>query len=244
MADLFIGCSGFNYPHWRGSFYPAELPETAWLNHYCGLFRSVELNVTFYRLLKPETFLNWRQTTPGGFAFAIKGSRFITHIKRLIEPEVPLERFFAGALQLGNKLQTVLWQFPPQFGCDTGRLERFLTALDRYPVRHALEFRHESWCSDLVAALCRKHGVALCLADWPDFADHLPLTADFVYLRRHGHQGDYTTCYNSDELRIVASRIRGYLAEGLAVYIYFNNDAYAHAPLNALELARLLVDGP
>ncbi|HEY5975389.1 MAG TPA: DUF72 domain-containing protein, partial [Geobacteraceae bacterium] len=243
MADLYIGCSGFNYPHWRGRFYPGELPERAWFGHYCGCFRSVELNVTFYRLVKPETFSRWQRETPAGFSFSLKGSRFITHVKRLADPEEPLERFFAGASHLGEKLRTVLWQLPPAFGCNTARLARFLALLGRYPVRHALELRNATWDTAEVADLCREHRVALCLADWPEFTDRLPLTADFVYLRRHGRQGDYATCYSQEQLRGDADRIARYLGQGLSVQVYFNNDADAHAPTNALELARLL-EGP
>ncbi len=240
MADLHIGCSGFNYPDWRGRFYPEGLPQREWFGHYCSIFRSVELNVTFYRLVKPETFSRWQRMTPANFSFSIKGSRFITHVKRLVDPEEPLDRFFDGALHLGDKLQVVLWQFPPGFACDMDRLERFLALLDRYPVRHTLEFRNETWCTAQVTALCRQHRAALCMADWPAFDNDLPITSDFVYLRRHGHQGNYATSYSSDELEADAHRIAGYLAQGLAVYIYFNNDINAHAPANALELAGLL----
>ena len=243
MPQLAIGCSGFSYDHWRGVFYPEELPQAKWLSHYCSVFASVELNVTFYRLPKPMTFEKWWRETPDGFVFAIKGSRFITHVKRLIEPEEPLERFFAAALRLEEKLGAVLWQFPPGFGEDVDRLRHFLELLDRYPVRNALEFRNESWLNDEVFALCREHNSALCMADWPDFIDELPLTADFVYLRRHGRSGDYATRYTHDELARDARRLMGNLDGGRDVFIYFNNDARGHAPENARELLGLLDRG-
>jgi uncharacterized protein YecE (DUF72 family) len=243
MPELFIGCSGFSYPHWRGAFYPAALSQRQWLAHYSSHFSSVELNVTFYRLLKPATFEKWRLETPLGFSFAIKGSRFITHVKRLHEPEEPLERFFAAPLELGEKLRAVLWQFPPGFKADTGRLGRFLELLERYPVRNTLEFREASWLSEEVVAICRKHNAALCMADWPEFLDEPPLTADFVYLRRHGRGGDYATSYSHEELARDAERIRRYLAEGQDVFIYFNNDAFGNAPENARELAGILGAG-
>lgn len=244
MPRLFIGCSGFTYPHWRGIFYPAELDRGDWFSHYCSLFSSVELNVTFYRLLKPQTFDHWREKSPPGFVFSVKGSRFITHVKRLLDPEGPLERYFDGVLRLGGKLGPVLWQFPPGFSRDTGRLERFLAALGRYPVRNALEFRHESWCAEEITALCRETGAALCMADWPDFIADLPLTAGLVYIRRHGRGGSYATRYTAEELAADARKIRGYLKGGRDVYIYFNNDAHAYAPQNALELADLLQPRP
>jgi uncharacterized protein YecE (DUF72 family) len=240
MPGLFIGCSGFSYDHWRSTFYSDGLPQSKWLSHYCSVFSSVELNVTFYRLPKPATFEKWRRGTPDDFVFAVKGSRFITHIRRLIEPEVPLERFFTATLVLGKKLGAVLWQFPPGFAADAGRLARFLEHLDRYPARNALEFRHESWLTDNILTICRNHNTALCMADWPEFIGKLPPTADFAYLRRHGRGGDYTTCYSHEELARDARRIRGYLDEGKDLFIYFNNDARGYAPANALELQELL----
>lgn len=240
MAELFIGCSGFNYPHWRGPFYPEGLPQPRWLAHYSSVFNSVELNVTFYRLLKPSVFDRWREETPERFAFTVKGSRFITHVKRLSEPAEPLERFFEGALRLERKLKGVLWQLPPRFGRDIPRLAHFIELLHNYPVRHILEFRNESWLGEELFALCRSHNIALCMADWPDFIGSLPLTADFVYFRRHGHGGNYADSYSADELAADARRLSDHLATGHGVHIYFNNDAQGHAPANAAELAHLL----
>lgn len=239
MPGLHIGCSGFSYPHWRGTFYPEELPQTRWFAHYAALFASVELNVTFYRLLKPETFAHWRQIAPPGFVFSAKGSRFITHVTRLAAPADPLGRFFDGVSHLGDKLRAVLWQLPPDFARDLDRLARFLTLAGRYPVRQALEFRHPSWCCPDVVELCRSAGVALCMADWPEFIAELPLTADFAYLRRHGHGGSYASCYTPAELAADAERIGAYRAAGREVFIYFNNDAGGYAPANAAELAAL-----
>lgn len=239
MPELAVGCSGFNYPHWRGLFYPDGLPQRRWLEHYASVFQSVELNVTFYRLPKPETFGKWRRETPAGFVFALKGSRFITHVKRLKEPDEPLERFFAAALELEEKLRVVLWQFPPRFAADSERLCHFLKLLGKYPVRQTLELRDESWLNDEVIALCREHNVALCMADWPEFLDELPLTADFVYLRRHGRDGDYASRYSKGELARDARRIGEYLTGGRDVFIYFNNDALGYAPENARELLEM-----
>lgn len=243
MAEVFVGCSGFNYPHWRGSFYPEGLPQRLWFVHYSSVFATVELNVTFYRLPPAATFAKWREETPRDFAFALKGSRFITHVKRLRDPAEPLARFFAAAGELREKLRVVLWQFPPGFHASVDRLKVFLDHLDDYPVRNTLEFRDRSWLSAEVATLCREHNVALCMADWPEFLVEPPLTADFVYVRRHGRDGDYATKYSHGELARDAKRIAEYLAGGRDVFIYFNNDALGHAPENARELQGLLDTG-
>lgn len=196
MTGLWIGCSGFNYGHWKGTFYPADLPQRRWFEHYCTVFSTVELNVTFYRLPLTSTFTKWHNQTPPGFAFSLKGSRYITHNKRLLDVEEPLRRFFERALELKEKLQVVLWQFPPGFKVNPERLDSFLGLLEKYPVRNTLEFRHESWITAEVFSLCQRHNISLCLADWPDFIDDLPITSDFVYIRRHGAGGGYASDYS------------------------------------------------
>jgi uncharacterized protein YecE (DUF72 family) len=240
MPHLRIGCSGFSYSQWKGNFYPDGLIQRQWLGYYAKVFPVVELNVTFYRLPLEKTFDAWYNETPPDFVFSLKGSRFITHIKRLLDPQEPLERFFGRALRLQDKLRVVLWQFSPGFGINTPRLKKFLALLGKYPVRNTLEFRNSSWITDEVIGLCRDHNVSLCMADWPEFIDDLPLTADFVYMRRHGLKGDYARDYPPTVLRRDAARIRKYLKSGRDVYICFNNDAYGYAPKNARELMKML----
>ncbi len=240
MTDVRIGCSGFSYPDWRGTFYPQDLPERKWFEYYCSRFRTVELNVTFYRLPQPAAFDAWRRRSPPDFLFAVKGSRFITHVKRLLDPAGPLKIFFQRARRLENKLGVVLWQLPPSFGIDIKRLGIFLKQLDKYPVRDALEFRHESWLTKDVVELCREHNAALCTADWPRFLDEAPSTADFVYIRRHGEAGSYATRYSKDELQKDAARIKTFRGQKKDVYEYFNNDAFGYAPLNARELSDMI----
>ncbi len=240
MARVLVGCSGFSYKDWKGTFYPAELPGRRWLSHYSGIFPTVELNVTFYRLPRTETFAKWYGETPEGFSFALKGSRLITHLKRLKDVEGLVDEFFARAFTLKEKLTAVLWQFPSSFSIESGRLERFLVHLDRYPVWNALEFRNSSWVTEGVAATCRARGVAMCMADWPDFLKELPVTAGFVYLRRHGEEGNYASSYSTAVLEEDARRIKSYLNDGTDVFIYFNNDARGYAPNNARELLSLL----
>jgi uncharacterized protein YecE (DUF72 family) len=240
MPEVRIGCSGFSYGHWRGVFYPDRLAQSKWFAYYCETFSTVELNVTFYRLPQEKTFLMWHRATPDDFVFALKGSRFITHVKRLIDPEESLRLFFERATALREKLAVVLWQFPPAFKVDTGRLKKFLRALRRYPARYTLEFRHPSWMTDEVIDLAARDRVSLCMAEWPEFLDNLPVTSDFVYMRRHGLGGDYATDYSAEALRKDARRIQGYMDAGKDVYLYFNNDAHGYAPKNARELMAML----
>jgi len=239
MLELRIGCSGFNYTGWRENFYPPALPQKKWFEYYCTVFNTVELNVTFYRLPLASTFKKWHDETPEDFVFSLKGSRFVTHIKRLIEPAEPLKLFFERAKNLKKKLKVVLWQFPPSFKINLPRLKKFLKLLKKYPVRHTLEFRNESWITNDVADLCAENNASFCMADWPEFIDKLPVTSNFVYIRRHGKGGNYATSYSKAELRRDAKRIKGYLKNKKDVYIYFNNDAYGYAPKNALELMKM-----
>ncbi|MEW6116398.1 MAG: DUF72 domain-containing protein [Nitrospirota bacterium] len=239
MPKLFIGCSGFNYPHWKDTFYPHGLPQKRWLEHYRSIFSTVELNVTFYRLPLASSFNRWYHETPADFVFSIKGSRYITHIKRLLDPKEPLELFFERAELLKEKLKVVLWQLPPNFHVDIERLYKFIKLLKSYPVRHTFEFRHESWITDDIVNLCKKNKVSLCMADAPEFVYDLPVTADFVYIRRHGAKGingDYTKKFLESD----AERINEYMRKGKDVFIYFNNDAYGYAPKNARLLMEIM----
>lgn len=241
MANLYIGCSGFLYEHWKGIFYPEDLPQKRWFEYYCSRFRSVELNVTFYKLPDKETFHKWYGETPGGFKICLKGSRFITHVKKLKSSAEPLDVFLSRAASLKEKLGVILWQLPPGLKADTGRLSEFLENLRPYKVRSTFEFRDESWINNKgIISLLEKENASLCMADWPNFLNDLPVTADFVYIRRHGEGGSYATCYTQKQMKTDATRIRKYLKDKKDVYIYFNNDAFGYAPQNALELMELL----
>jgi uncharacterized protein YecE (DUF72 family) len=240
MPELLVGCSGFNYRDWKGEFYPQDLPQKKWLGYYCAVFKTVELNVTFYRLPLVKTFDRWYEETPPDFAFSLKGSRFITHIKRLLDPEKPVDLFFERALRLKEKLRVVLWQFSPGFRIDRARLKRFVGLLGKYPVRNTLEFRNESWLTKETIALCKDSRVCLCMADWPAFLDDLPVTSDFVYIRRHGKGGNYAASYSKTALRKDAGRLSSYARNGHDVFIYFNNDYRGYAPANARELTGML----
>ena len=235
-----IGCSGFSYDHWRGTFYPDGLPKTDWLEYYAARFSTVELNVTFYRMPEKETFMKWYEETPSGFLISLKGSRFITHVKKLKAPAEPLDVFFSRALALKEKLGIILWQLPPGMKVNLERLSEFLERLRPYNAQHTFEFREESWLTEKVISLLRKENVALCIADWPEFLKDPPLTSDFVYIRRHGEGGSYATCYPLGALKDDAARIQRYSRQKRDVFLYFNNDAFGYAPRNALELMRLM----
>jgi uncharacterized protein YecE (DUF72 family) len=241
MPKYRIGCSGFLYESWKGAFYPEGLLHKQWLSFYMGKFNSVELNVTFYRLLKKEAFQRWYKETPPDFTFCLKGSRFISHVKKLKDVELPLATFFNATAPLLEKLDVILWQLPPNLKLNMKNLQEFVENLKRYNVRHVFEFRHKSWLSKKVFKLLSSANIAICMADWPAFIEDLPVTADFVYIRRHGEGGNYSTNYSPEQLKKDAKRIKEYLKQGKDVYYYFNNDAFAYAPKNALEL-RTLVD--
>jgi uncharacterized protein YecE (DUF72 family) len=239
MAGLWIGTSGWSYPHWRESFYPAALPSRRWLAFYADHFASVEINASFYRLPPRAAFAAWRDQTPPGFRFAVKGSRYLTHLKKLIEPEEPLRRLLDAAAGLGDKLGPLLFQLPPRWRLDLPRLERFLAALRaQAPAPGALEFRDPSWLSPPVFAALERAGVALCLPVGPGMPLDVRLTAGWTYLRmHHGRQG---IGFGDDELAAWAERIAGFLARGAETYVYFNNDPGGHAVRDAQRLRRLL----
>ncbi len=238
-----VGTSGYVYPHWRGRLYPPGLPPGAWLAYYARHFPTVELNNPFYRLPSARTFDAWRRAVPPGFVFAVKASRFLTHMKRLKDAPVHLGLFLERARRLGPRLGPVLFQLPARFRADVERLDDFLGALRRQRrvpgLRAALEVRHPSWLAPAVADRLARAGVALCLHDARTCPVDGPLTADFVYVRRHGWPGDGGD-YPEAALRADAARIGGWLAEGRDVYVYFNNDAEAFAVFNARRLRALL----
>lgn len=240
MSDVKVGCSGFLYDDWKGTFYPDELSRRQWLEYYCKKFQTVELDVTFYKLPEKETFSRWYSETPENFSISLKGSRFITHVKKLKSPLEPLDVFFLRATALKEKFGVVLWQFPPDFKADLEKLRVFLEALSPYKIRNTFEFRDKSWINKKVISLLEKNNMGLCISDWPEFLNDLPATTDFVYMRRHGIDGKGASCYNTEQLKADAKMINKFLKQGKDVFIYFNNDAFGHAPNNAEQLRNIL----
>lgn len=240
MSDVKVGCSGFLFDDWKGTFYPDELSRRQWLEYYCKKFQTVELDVTFYKLPEKETFSRWYSETPENFSISLKGSRFITHVKKLKSPLEPLDVFFLRATALKEKFGVVLWQFPPDFKADLEKLRVFLEALSPYKIRNTFEFRDKSWINKKVISLLEKNNMGLCISDWPEFLNDLPATTDFVYMRRHGIDGKGASCYNTEQLKADAKMINKFLKQGKDVFIYFNNDAFGHAPNNAEQLRNIL----
>jgi uncharacterized protein YecE (DUF72 family) len=239
MAKYYVGTSGWHYEHWRGRFYPEDLPKPKWLEFYSRSFDTLELNNSFYHLPSEKAFANWRDSSPEGFAFAVKVSRFITHIKKLRDIEEALVKFTDRARLLENKLGPLLYQLPPGLHRNESLLEDFLRLLPR-DLNYAFEFRHESWFDKGVYDLLRKYNACFCIYDMPDLTTPLEVTADFVYMRFHGRGWLYGGCYSDEELGKWAREIKKLSKNKKAAYIYFNNDAEGFAIQNALTLARKL----
>jgi len=239
MSRFYCGACGWNYWHWRGIFYPEELRSWDWLKHYAGVFDTVEINASFYRLPERKTFERWRKSTPDGFVFAVKASRYLTHVKKLADPEEPLERLLEASGGLGEKRGPILFQFPPNWGIDLPRLEAFLKLLPA-GLRTAFEFRNDTWHRDDLWSLLARYGAAYCMMDSPGLPLHVKQTADFSYVRMHSGGEATHGNYTEKALKTWAERIGG-LLEGGDVYVYFNNDIHGYALHNALELRRMVV---
>jgi uncharacterized protein YecE (DUF72 family) len=238
-----VGCSGWNYPHWRELVYPRGLPARRWLAHYATLFETVEVNTTFYRLAKPEAVARWVEETPPGFVLTVKASRYMTHMKRLTDLQQGLERFYAAIEPLTSarnspKLGPVLWQRPASFKRDE---ERLADALAQLPEgRHAFEFRDRSWFTDDVFELLRAYGAALAYGDHPDRPwQPLVLTADWSFVRFHYGRRGRRGNYSETELREWADRL-SQLRDSAELFVYFNNDWEGFAVRNALRLRELM----
>lgn len=238
-SKLLIGTSGWSYEHWKNIFYPSKLKSTEWLKFFSQHFKTVEINNSFYRLPPRETFLKWYTASPNNFIFAVKVSRFITHIKRLRECQEPMQKFLDHSSALKEKEGPLLFQFPPSFKIDLARLENFLSILPSGK-EYVFEFRHQTWFDKKIYDILEKNKIALCLADSPSFPCEFRITAPFTFVRMHGGKILYGSNYSEEELNQWAQRIKKFLREGIKVYVYFNNDAYGYAIFNALKLRQLL----
>lgn len=239
-GQIRIGTSGWNYKHWRGIFYPAELPVARWFRFYSQYFDTVEVNNTFYRLPPAEVFVAWRKQAPPGFVYAVKASRFLTHMKKLKDPAGPLANILGRARELGPHLGPVLYQLPPHWKCDLGRLRAFIAQLPG-DLHHVFEFRDRSWCNDAVRALLTETGMSHCIHDLRGFACPRWLTGSVAYVRLHGPtEKKYAGRYRPAQLRGWAEYIRHFRDSGHDVFVYFNNDEAGYAVANAKELQELL----
>jgi len=269
VGRILVGISGWTYAGWRGDFYPPGLVQRLELEYAAERLTSIEINGSFYALQRPSSYASWRDRTPDGFVFSVKGGRFITHLKRLRDVEVPLANFFAsGVLALGEKLGPVLWQLPETLTYDAEVLDAFLALLPRTtaeaavlarqhdekvagdraltetdddrPLRHALEFRSTTFATEDASSVMRRHGVAAVVADT---AGRWPkveqVTADFVYLRLHGDAELYASGYTPEALDAWAAKCRAWADHG-DVFVYFDNDAKGYAPYDAMALIERL----
>jgi uncharacterized protein YecE (DUF72 family) len=270
VAEIRVGISGWQYAGWRGDFYPPGLPQRRQLEYVAQRLRTVEINGSFYSLQRPQSYLMWVAQTPDDFVFAVKGGRFITHMKKLADVSTPLANFFAsGVLALGAKLGPVLWQLPPMLGFNAVRLGAFFDLLPRstaaaaqlaehhderldgrswttanvvQPVRHAVEVRHDSFRTQEFVDLARRHDVAIVTADT---AGKWPViyeqTSDFAYVRLHGDKELYVSGYSDEALDMWANKILGWYQGGRRdVFVYFDNDVKVRAPYDAMALAQRL----
>lgn len=235
MRRLRVGCSGWQYAHWHGLFYPHDLGPDGWLEHYARVFDTVELNGTFYRLPEPRIVRAWRDRTPPGFLFAWKASRYLSHLKKLKDPRDPLGRVMSRARLLGPKLGPVLVQLPPHWEKNLDRLRGLVELLPKNR-RFAFEVRDPSWYADDVYALLDRPNVALCAHDMPGSATPRDAPGAFVYVRFHGATAAYAGGYPRRTLDAWADRLAAAVAGGRDVYAYFNNDQGGHAPRDAVTL--------
>jgi uncharacterized protein YecE (DUF72 family) len=241
LGNVRIGTSGWVYRSWRGAFYPSGTPQRRWLEYYSRAFDTAEINATFYRLPTQAAVARWREETPPDFVYAWKASRFVTHMKRLREAELSLERVLGPMRALGPKLGPALFQLPPSLKRDLARLEDFLAVLPA-EFRAVVEFRDRSWYVDDVYAALARAGAGFCVSDHHHAPAPWVATTSLAYVRGHGPGGTYAGTYPDATLSAWTQRINGWRAEGRAVFVYFDNDIGCAAPGDAMRLKRQLAE--
>ena len=239
MLEIHIGCSGWNYRHWRGAFYPEHLKTKEWFAHYSQHFDSVEINNTFYNLPEETVFDDWNRQAPDGFRYAVKASRFLTHMKKLKDPEEPVERLITRVRRLGDHLGPILYQLPPRWRANPERLRGLLEILPR-DLTHVFEFREVSWYSDEIGALLLEYGASLCCHDFPGSAVSQLAFGPIAYVRFHGSGGPYWGRYSDGHLEPWVDWLVEEHRRGRGVYVYFNNDSNADAIADARRLREMM----
>jgi uncharacterized protein YecE (DUF72 family) len=242
-CEVRIGTSGWHYDDWRGRFYPEKLPKNRWFEHYAQHFDTVEVNNTFYHLPKEQTMRNWHDKAPAHFLYAVKASRYITHVKKLNDPQESLQRFFNLADLLKRRLGPVLYQLPPNLHKDLEKLNAFIVSLPKR--NHAVfEFRHESWYDNETFDLMRERKVAFCVHDMTGKPSPRVVTGPTLYVRFHGPSGRYAGNYTTDMLTEWADWLNEQRRRVDAIYAYFNNDVEGHAIHNARTLRDMMDASP
>jgi uncharacterized protein YecE (DUF72 family) len=239
MPEIFVGCSGWNYRHWRGAFYPEKMRSREWFQFYATHFDSVEINNTFYNLPEESVFDDWRAQAPPGFSYAVKASRFLTHMKKLKDPHEPVERLISRARRLGPHLGPILYQLPPRWRANPERLRGLLEILPRDLV-HVFEFRDVSWYNDAIGTLLIEHGASLCTHDFPGSAVTNLAFGPIAYARFHGANGPYWGRYSDAALAPWVEWLVHEHRGGRGIYVYFNNDSNAEAIADARRMRNLL----
>jgi uncharacterized protein YecE (DUF72 family) len=234
-----IGTSGWHYDHWSGPFYPKDLSKEGFLPYYAERFHTVEINNSFYQLPQKATFHLWRNTTQRGFIFSVKASRYMTHMKKLKDPERPLSAFLDRVDVMKDRLGPILFQLPPRWRINTERLKGFLEALPT-DHRYAFEFRDPSWFHRDTLQALEGHGAAFCIYELAGRRSPKEITSDFVYIRLHGPEGPYEGKYTKQDLSGWAGAISSWVTQGKEVYCYFDNDQAGYAVQNALELQDMM----
>jgi uncharacterized protein YecE (DUF72 family) len=242
MAEmLHVGTSGWHYDHWQGPFYPEDLDSEGWLAYYAGHLTTVELNNSFYKLPEVETLRNWRATTPQGYLFAVKASRYITHMKKLKDPDEPVTQFLGRMDELGEKLGPILFQLPPNWSLNAERMHAFLEALPG-GYRFAFEFRDPSWFEARIYEMLAAYNAAFCIYQLAGRLSPREVTADWVYVRLHGPGDAYQGKYGAETLAGWLGAFSTWIGQGKQVYCYFDNDEAGFAVQNALSLQAMAED--
>ena len=235
-----VGCSGWVYKHWRGIFYPEDLPQKRWFERYAEEFNTVEINNSFYRLPPGETFEKWRNQAPPGFCYAVKANRYLTQAKKLKDCEEPLERMMTAVRRLGDRLGPMLYQLPPKMKLNLERLESFLRILPK-GVTRAFEFRNTDWYREEVFALLDRYGASFCVHDMPGSTSERIAVGPTAYVRFHGGEGKYWGRYSDEALLGWSDWILDQARQGRGVWCYFNNDIGGHAIEDARTLRSMIV---
>ncbi len=239
QGKIHIGTSGYAYKNWKGDFYPKDLDQKQWLSFYAQEFDSVEINNSFYHLPSKDTFSKWASQTPDSFVFSVKASRYITHMKKLKDPQEPLKKFRDCASGLGSKMGPILFQLPANFKKKAERLENFLSTAK--PIKGVFEFRHSSWFDPQIMAMLDDFGCGVVMSSGKGFPCCAQITGSICYMRLHGTRKLYHSSYSHDALQHFAALARGYAQKGIDCFIYFNNDALGHAHRNAYALRKMLL---
>lgn len=241
LEKVHIGTSGWSYDHWKGTFYPDDLPKEKWLEYYTQKLNTVEINNSFYQLPEIGTLEGWSEEVPDSFIFSAKASRYITHMKKLKEPDESLEKMFDAFRALDSKLSYVLFQLPPNWKFNEERLRNFISLLPEN-LGFAFEFRDRSWINDTLYQILEENNITFCIYDIAGYQSPVKVTSDSVYVRLHGPSDEkYKGCYSDQDLSEWADRAGEWTGSGREVFIYFDNDEQGFAPQNAVQLKEMIL---